>query len=252
MFALGKNIGYDFAGVVSAYKSDMNFSEKQKEAWDMVRKSIDDGIPCYGWELEAAEFYIVKGYDDAGYYYNGPGADPVKGPKPWQELNNTGIGIIGMVSVRRGQPAEDVTAVKEAMEFALEHSGGKKWVLPRYNSGLAGYDKWIETLEQGKANDIGMAYNAAVWAECRTMACMFLEETKQRINGSVRPLLNEAIDSYYPIADSLNKVADLFPMFPQGEINDPERCKKALVHLKRARDAEATALKSLEKIVANL
>lgn len=252
MFALGKNIGYDYTGVVSAHKSDMNFSEKQREAWEMVRKSIDEGIPCYGWELEAAEFYIVKGYDDIGYYYNGPGADPIKGPKPWRELNNTGIGIIGMVGVKYGQPAGDTTSVKEALEFALEHSRDKKWVLPRYNSGLAGYDKWIETIEKGKANDLGMAYNAAVWTECRTMACMFIQEAKQKINGNIGPLLDEAMDSYYTIAESLNKLTDLFPMVPQGEINDTERCKKALVYLRRAREAEVMGLKSLEKIIAAL
>lgn len=252
MFALGKNIGYDFAGVVSTHKSDSEFPEKQKEAWDMVKKAIDEGRPCYGWELEQAEFYVINGYDDVGYYYNGPGTQSVKGPKPWQELGNTNIGILGMVSLKRGQPADDVTTVKEALEFALAHSRDKKWVLPRYNSGLAGYEKWMETVEKGKADGLGMAYNAAVWAESRTLGLDFLVEAKQHNNGDIRPLLDEAIDSYYPVVESLNALVDLFPMFPDGEIEDPERCKKALVHLKRAREAEEKGLKSLEKIVAAL
>jgi len=189
MFELGKNVGYDFAGVVSAHKSVIIMPEKQKEAWDMVRKCIDEGIPCYGWELEVPEFYVIKGYDNTGYYYSGLGADPIKGPKPWQELGNTNIGILGMVGVRRGQPADDATIVKEALEFALEHSNDKKWVLPKYNSGLAGYDKWIETIEKGEADGTGMSYNAAVWAECRDLGLQFLGEARRRINGNIRPLL---------------------------------------------------------------
>jgi len=253
LFALGKNIGYDFAGGVVAHKSNENFAEKRKEAWDMVRKAIDEGIPCYGWELETPEFYVIKGYDDIGYYYSGGGADPIKGPKPWQELGESDIGLIEMYSIKRGKPTDDATTVKEALEFALEHAKGpEKWIFPRYNSGLAGFDKWIETVANGEAMGIGMAYNAAVWAECRTLGLQFLKEARQRLNGNLRPLLDEAINSYSPVVDSLNRLVDLFPFPPDDEIEDKEHCKKAIEHLKRAREAEEKGLKSLEKIVAAL
>ncbi len=219
----------------------------------MVRKSIDGEIPCYGWELEAAEFYVVNGYDDVGYYYNGPGTNPVKGPKPWQELGDSGIGMVEMYSVTRGKPADDAMTVKEALEFALEHARGpEKWIFPIYKAGLAGYDKWMETVAKDKADGLGMTYNAAVWAESRTLGLDFLVEAKQRIDGNIRLLLDEAIDSYSPVVESLNVLVDLFPMFPDGEINDRERCKKAVGHLKRAREAEEKGLKSLEKLVAAL
>jgi hypothetical protein len=253
MFALGQNIGYDFAGVVSAHKSDIKFPEKQKEAWDMVRKSIDEGIPCYGWELETAEFYVINGYDDIGYYYSGGGADPIKGPKPWQELGESDIGLVEMYSIKPGQPADDATTVKEALEFALEHARGpEKWIFPNYKAGLAGFDKWIETVQKGEAMGVGMAYNAAVWAECRAQGLQFLREARQRLDGSMSPLLEEAIESYSPVIESLSKLVDLFPFPPDGEIEDRERIKKALEHLKRAREAEEKGLKSLEKIVAAL
>jgi hypothetical protein len=253
MFDLGKNIGYDFAGVVSTHKSDIEFPEKQKEAWDMVRKSIDEGIPCYGWELETAEFYVITGYDDTGYYYNGPGADPIKGPRPWQELGESNIGLVEMYSIKQGKPADDATTVKEALEFALEHATGpEKWIFPNYKAGLAGFDKWIETVRNGEATGLGMAYNAAVWAECRTLALLFLGEARQRLDGNVGPLLDEAINCYSPVADSLNRLVDLFPFPPDGEIENKERIKKALGHLERAREAEERGLKSLQRIVAAL
>lgn len=219
----------------------------------MVRKSIDEGMPCYGWELELPEFYVVTGYDDIGYYYNGLLADPIKGPRPWQELGESDIGVLEMYSIKWGQPADDATTVKEALEFALEHaSGPEKWARPNYKVGLAGFDKWIETVQKGEAIGQGMAFNAAVWAECRTLGLLFLEEARQRLDGSMSPLLDEAIRSYSPVAESLNVLVDLFPMPPYGEIDDRERNKKALEHLKRAREAEEKGLKSLEKIVAAL
>jgi len=101
MNILGRNIGYDISGVV-AYKSNADFANKKKEAWDVVRKSIDEGLPCYGWELGIPEFFVITGYDDTGYYYNGPLNDPDPGYKPWRELGESNIGIIEMYSVRLG------------------------------------------------------------------------------------------------------------------------------------------------------
>ena len=100
MFTLGKNIGYEHAGMVGSHKSQDNFAEKQQEAWDMVRQAIDEEIPCYGWELGFPEYYVINGYDDIGYYYDGP--EPGSGPKPWRELGNTGIGELGILCIFRG------------------------------------------------------------------------------------------------------------------------------------------------------
>jgi len=99
---LGKNIGYEIDGVFGT-KSAGDFAEKQKRAWEFVKSAIDQGLPCYGWELDIPEFYVVYGYDDAGYYFSGPGCDEGKGPKPWQELGDTEIGVSAVNSVGNTQ-----------------------------------------------------------------------------------------------------------------------------------------------------
>jgi hypothetical protein len=121
LFKLGRNLGYDLDGVIG-FKRNEDFAAVQRKAWDHVREKIDQGLPCYGWELEIPEFYVVCGYDDGGYYFSGPGCDEGKGPKPWQELGDTGIGVVEMYSVSPGQAADDATTVREAMGFALEWS----------------------------------------------------------------------------------------------------------------------------------
>lgn len=142
MTALGKNIGYSIDYVGGNKSMGNNFGKKQKEAWDLVRKSIDQGIPCYGWELEIPEFYVVTGYDDTGYYYSGPNCDLGKGPKPWQELGDTEICVIDMYAVRPAQAADDAKTVKDALEFALEHARNpEKWIYPNYRAGLESLEK---------------------------------------------------------------------------------------------------------------
>ncbi|UCH51021.1 MAG: hypothetical protein JSV54_08470 [Chloroflexota bacterium] len=251
MFSLGRNVGYDIRGILGFKQGKESFNNKQREAWEFAKKAIDQGIPCYGWELEMPEYYVILGYDDTGYYYSGPGCDFGKGPKPWQELGDTGIGLVEMYSVRPGQAADDARTVKEALEFALEHAE-QKWAHTNYKAGLAGFDKWINTLEVGTANGDGMAYNTAVWAECRGFGTRFLREARARLNGKASVLLKDAAEQYEMVFQHLKRVAELFPMPSGNEIDDEERCNKAVAHLRNARNKEEVGLELLGKIVKAL
>ena len=144
----------------------------------MVRESIDRGIPFFGWEIGYPGYQLITGYDDTGYYYSGPD-DMGRGHKQWQKLGETelSIAIIEMHAVRPAQVVEKTRMVKDAIEFALEHSQGpNKWILPEYRAGLTGYDMWIKAVENGTALTEGMAYNSAFWAECRVLGAQFLRE----------------------------------------------------------------------------
>ena len=251
MFELGKNIGYEIDGVFS-HKQKPDFVPTRKKAWELVKKSIDKGIPCYGWELGVPEFYVVNGYDDVGYYYSGALADPTKMPLPWEKLADTKIGVIEMYSVKSGKPADDIFTIKQAFEFVLEHAKSpEKWIFPNYRAGLDGFDIWIKTLEQGDANEHGMAYNTEVWHECRYFAVEFLKQAKERLDKKFGPMLDEAITHYDLVARNLKRVEELYPFHTRkpGYTKDKVRIKKAVEALKAARNAEESGLKSLAKIV---
>ncbi len=276
VFKLGRNLGYTIESVF-ARKGQEHFAETQKRAWEATKQAIDDGLPCYGWELHIPEFYVVHGYDDVGYYFNGPGADGGKMPKPWQELGDTEIGVIEMYSVQSAEAKEDATVVRQALEFAVAiRDDADKWSFDLYKMGLAAYDLWIESTENGKANGFGTAFNAAVWAECRNYARDFLVEAKGRVasvaaegrvasvaaegrlNGKCDDLFDKAIESYATVASNLNAVARTFPFIntPNEEIEknvkDPEHCRTALEHLRAARTAEESGLKTLREIASAL
>ena len=256
LFALGRNLGYRIDGVFAS-KHDGTLSEGQKKAWTHITDAIDQGLPCYGWELEIPEYYVVYGYDDEGYYFSGPGCDEGKGPKPWQELGDTGIGVLEMYSVRPGQVADDNTVVAQAFGFALEHADSPdKWIFPDYKSGLAGYDNWIRAVEEGMASSLGMAYNAAVWAECRRYAVEFLREAQERIGGNMMELFDEAITHYHVVSKNLDKVAEAYPFSPQlseaETIASDALSNAASEALVAARMAEADGLQALSKLATEL
>jgi len=193
---------------------------------------------------------VVYGYDDTGYYFSGPMCNRGKGPKPWQELADTDIGLLEMYNVKIGKAADDTLTVKEALEFALEFAESpKKWIHPKYKSGLAGYDNWIQAVDRGIFNTHGMAYNSALWAECRNLASHFLKEASQRLNGKAGPLLEKASEIYSSISENLQKLARLYPFPPVPKSKDRKREQEALGHLKKARQVEEAGLESLNKII---
>ena len=247
---LAHNLGLSVQGVCGL-KSDKDYAAKKMRAYETVKASVLRGLPCYGWELDIAEYYSIVGYDDIGFYYSGPttGAS-ISGPKPWTGLGETDIGMLEVYLVESGRVADDRTVIREALEFALEHAQSPAdWIYPSYKAGLAGYDLWIETVHHEEQDVFGLAYNAAVWHECRHYAVEFLQEAKMRLGDHALPALDNAIECYSRVRDELALVAEIYPFPPGQQQPDNERAGEAL---RRARAAEATGLKTLEQIVKAL
>ena len=256
LFKLGRNLGYAIDGLF-AFKSMPDFEEKRKLAWEHIKESIDEGHPCYGWEIgKIADFYIIYGYDDIGYYYKGYFQEDGAGPKPWDEVGESEIGLIEIYSVRPGKSSSDEKTVKDALEFAIEHSKGpESWIFPNYSSGLAGYDTWISGIEDGIASVEGLGYNAAVWGECRHYAVEFLKEAKERLK-KLDDELDEAIKHYSVAAENMKKLTKIYPFSSPTDfsktVKDKEKRAKAVSYLMSVREAEESGLQSLNKIIKGL
>jgi len=255
LFQQAPYLGYGIEGVFGS-KYNQDLKDLQKEAWEFTQKTIDAGLPVYAWEIEIPEFYVVNGYDEVGYYYSGPAADEGKGPKPWNELGDTGIGIVELYSVKPVEPKPAIEAVKSSFKNVIKHAANPAdWIFEKYASGLRGYDLWIEGLESGLANRFGMGYNAVVWLECRRYAVEFLQEAMERLEGKAETLFKNAIDQYQIVADQLCKLSELYPCTPGGgpeTISIDDDSRKAAEWVKEARIAEAGGLTALQNILEKL
>jgi hypothetical protein len=245
---LGQNLGYQASGVFGTRQSGL--VEAQQRAWDYARQALDKGQPCYGWELEVPEYYVICGYDEVGYHYSGPGCDDGRGPKAWQELGDTGIGIVEVCSVRPSEKAPDRTIVREALATALKFARDPgDWTHPGYQSGLAAYDAWNQALEQGAATAIGMSYNAAVWRACRRHAVEFLQEARERVGSGIEELFDRALAYYQAVSDHLQAVVDIYPFTTEEHlIPIDDNGRAAVAVLSQAKEAEASGLNALAAI----
>jgi len=258
LLTLGSGVGFRTI-VVFGFRGNGDLEAAQERAWDAARRAIDDGIPCYAWELDVPEFYVINGYDEIGYYYQGCTVPDGAGPKPWRELGDTGIGCVELVVVHPQPPREDALVVKGTLAFAAAVAdGGAEWVLPGYVMGLKAYDTWIEALGDGRASGMGLAYNASVWASCRAHAAGFLREARERLPGVADDAFGHAVRAYSTVADELETVAGLFPFVGAGEeerernARDEARRSRAIEHLVSARDAEADGVKALAVTASHL
>jgi len=260
--ALAANIGA-VVEPVSAHKSEGDFAATQEEAWRKVREAIDAGHPCFGWELDVPEWYVIHGYDDQGnILFRDFGGEERE--VHHTKLGDTGIGVAAIMVVKPGPAADDRAIVRDALAFAVEHGTGRH-SHELYRTGLLGYDAWIAALENEELCNtddtigFGQGYNGKCWSECRRQAVDFLQEAKKRLDDAkLAPLFDEAIKQYTSVSESLSQLSRIFP-FDAGQqaamaeqIKDPERRRQAVTALKTARDAEATGIEGLKKIVQTL
>jgi hypothetical protein len=256
---LGANLGIRVASSTEGgheFPSDEDMPHRQREVWEATRGAIDRGQPCYGYNLEIGDYYVVHGYDDVGYYYSGPMCEAGKGPLPWQDYGPGGDvkGLLCMGAVGLTDPADDAKTIRDAFAFAVEHAQTAGEPDQVYRVGLPGYGQWIQALKSGKADTWGTAYNAACYLECREAAVGFLRESKERLGDEHAGLLDEAIRHYQAVATSLQEVASAFPTKGNSpeHLEDESRIRTATEALTAAQTAEAMGIGVLEQLVAAL
>jgi hypothetical protein len=250
---LGRNLSYQAESVEAYCPTKANRREAQERAWDHVRRSIDEGLPCYGWELDIPEYYVIFGYDKTGYYISGPGCDEGAGPIPWRNLGTSEIGMVLVASVRDSEPTDARRTVRDAFAYALDIGYNRiKWT--DRTGGLEGYTAWIETMESGRAGRFGLGYSAAVWAESRRFAVEFLREAQQRLGDDLHTLFDSAISQYDTVARNLKAVSDAYPFQKCRDhlVKVDDHALGAVKALKQARDAETSGLEILADLAAKL
>jgi hypothetical protein len=250
--ALLPNLGAQ-AEFVLGSKQQGNLAEAQANAWEMARRHLDAGLPVYGWELEIPEYYVIHGHDHAGYYYSGPMCEDGAGPKPWQQLGDTDIGVLILAGLKPCAPSSLPAAVADALDVALRFAEpDNPWRLGPYTTGPAAFEVWAEGLENGVASEFGHRYCAAVWSECRHNAVRFLIELTEQLSGDAAAAAEEALVPYRRVANLLGSVSAehvFVPDVPEGQLlRDAESAHM----LRQAAAAEAEGLQALRRLTEAL
>jgi hypothetical protein len=74
MMRLCGNLGLAVHGV-AAWKNQDDFQLQKRLAWENTKDAINRELPCYGYCLGIPEYYVVHGYANDGYLFNGIGTE---------------------------------------------------------------------------------------------------------------------------------------------------------------------------------
>lgn len=247
---LGQNLGQD-SELIAPQTDDV--AEQQQIVWTATEKALRNGTPCIGFAMEAWQSYLIYGYDDDGYYYR-----PMMQGDGYFPRAKMGVDVpCVMTIVRKSEPADDLTTIRDALDFAVKYSASPDEIAPGwggpsedFRAGIEAYDLWIESLSHGRADAHGNGLNAHTYAELRHLAVKFLEEAFRRVKAVG---FDEAIERYRTVAEHLRTVADLFPMpAVEKHVRDRDRLARAVDALSAAKAAEILGLKALEQIIREL
>ena len=97
--------------------SQPDFAAKQKEAFAMVRRAIEAGMPVIGCEMKTPEVYLVTGYDDAGYYVFLDFEEDKIG-----KLHHEKLGFLWFQFPSLGSSSDERTVIRKALATAIELS----------------------------------------------------------------------------------------------------------------------------------
>jgi len=218
-----------------------------REAYELVAREVEAGRPCVLWGVYVPEFGVAVGAEDDAFLlksYREVTGEP-QPPLPHDMLNAPG----GPYVMAFPTPTDPERNADHANRYVLGHAvqllQGRS-AFKQYGFGLGAYERWIAALEKNRADMFGNAYNAQCWAEAKRFAHAFLPRIAAR-HPDAAAALTVATTHYGDVVQAMNRVAELFPFPPRGEVEDEAKRAEAAEMLGRARDAETLALAALEE-----
>ena len=247
ILANAESLGLSFTSI-NAHKTNPEFKELQKEAFDATQKALADNKPVFGWELNIPEYYLIIGTDDNGYlYYDFDGS---VGHKPWDELGESDIGLLTIYIVSSLEREPDRREqVHTALDFFNDyHTNPEQYAYEGYTQGSRGYDVWIEALSEDKADPWGLAYNTQVWRAERINGLNFLEEIKSVLGDKDNyEDLDIAINEYRMVVNKLSEISGFYPFPPQKDKISEADVNQTVPLLRAARDSEIRGIEAVTR-----
>ena len=247
---LYENLGYEIE-LISGAPGDPDLKEKQNQAWEKIRNSIDREIPVIS--RTDGFFWILNGYSEKKeeYYFSAFGG--MAEPTGYDEF---GLGDQGLdvLLVGEPRPVDPRAAEMASLRFAVDHARGKDPVVDEtHRNGFAGFELWIENLREGKVEGgFPMSFNTAVITQSRRSAVAYLDEISGKYEGEVGESLRKASSHYKQELTSLMKLSEMFPFMGGGggepaDLKDPQTRAQTIDLLKEALKWEKEAVQELAR-----
>ncbi|MBD3920355.1 sigma-70 family RNA polymerase sigma factor [Paenibacillus sp. PR3] len=243
-------------------------TEKFMFALNMIRQSVDRGIPALLSNGIQHEFSLIYGYDDqAQQLFAVDSMNTAEIPYSFLYTVGTKLDPTFELRVTRQLYAyvidtelethEPVLAVKRLVERIIRHADGlDPTFLPCIN-GIAAYDAWMEAFRTGAIDPLGNASSLFVYGWLRKQAADFWLElsavwqSDERFAGYERwfETFQGAGQHYQQIAVLYKQLGEVFPFPNGGDPYEPSTAAAAVELLRKIKEAEINAVALLRSSI---
>ena len=247
------------AEVFQARPESPTYDAARRRAVTHIKASLDRGVAVVLWGVDAPEFGVVSGYDDADGVFLVDGVARLNGgrstPILYENVGRTAdVPELHYVVPVERVPWDAAAAHRAALRDYVERTDVRPQLVPRSPSGLRAYDNWLTALERGTFVPFGLRYNTAVLADARKHAATYLT----RLAGGALPLphLAEAAGTAGENGALFRRMLEVLGMAgPEGAAHlgqpvAPEQAQALVPLVRAARGLEARQLELIKRALA--
>ncbi|WP_274365571.1 RNA polymerase sigma factor [Paenibacillus thermotolerans] len=217
---------------------------------DMIRGSVDRGVPAIFSGGVNTQFALYYGYDDGRQTFFA--VDTLTEMEiPYSTFRNRHL--YGFV-IEEEAEMDERESFRRMLAMAVMHGRGKEPTFSGYVNGLAAYDSWIRAFEHAKADPAGNAACMRNVGDMRGYAASFLRKKRMEWESDASSdqrsisLLREASARYDEVAGTFRSLKTLFPYPAEGDIQRDAAVTAAQL-LRQAKTAEDKGLHALEELL---
>lgn len=249
--------GYDerllYPQIAERLEHTMLDSTQQAEAWNTVRRAIDEGYPAVvrmrttGNHSLPGRWSVIVGYDDSMQTYTINHAGYGSYTARRDGFNAASLPYWTRIMIFRPQAVspDAVDTGRRAIQDAIESSEGKHPGPDAAAHGLAAWEMWLDAFEQGTVDLQACVGHTYFLQGARRAAATYLRQIEPDLPSDAKSPLLAAAAHYERIASDIAALRELC----QGEDADLQRGADLL---SGALDAERAALASLRQVLKAL
>lgn len=167
--------GYSCEYVSRLWGEDAIEEERRLAALDVVRRSVDRGIPAVAWDIGVPEWGLLIGYDDETETLATFTCEGKESTMPYAELGKRDIPILALLAVTGKTDRSDEQITRDAMRSAVAHMKGFEWC--DNAKGLEAYPAFLAALEKYLGDQsFSTEYYLGTYASLRYYAWKFFEK----------------------------------------------------------------------------
>ncbi len=204
--------------------------ERRQEAVQLIRQSIDRGIPVISWDIVVCEWGLITGYDDESETFAVLPITGQEGEMAYSQLGKREIPILSVLAVTGKAEQLQEEIVRETLDIAKNHLLGNEWC--ENACGLAAYPALVKHLESEEAEmacSWNMEYFLGTYAPLKWYAWKFFE----------RHGLQELASLYHSVYENWQKA---FEMKKSLDLSDRQNRQAVAELLKQAEVWEKQAV----------